>query len=202
MRQVREILRLSLEAGLSTRVVGERVGIGPTDLLTGKMFCASCGGALSAVGRDYLACGAARKRGTCSKTVGIRRSTVETAVIEALRANLMEPDDVREFVKAFTAEWNRVIAEANADRAQDSAKLTTVQRKIDRIVEAITEGYRTPEMKGQLETLNAQKTKLQARLAAPQAPAPSLHPNLAEVYRAKVGALHDELAKSDAAGSD
>ena len=30
MRQVREILRLSLEAGLSTRVVGERVGIGPT----------------------------------------------------------------------------------------------------------------------------------------------------------------------------
>ena len=30
MRQVREILRLSLEPGLSTRVVGERVGIGPT----------------------------------------------------------------------------------------------------------------------------------------------------------------------------
>jgi len=30
MRQVREIVRLSLEAGLSTRVVGEHVGIGPT----------------------------------------------------------------------------------------------------------------------------------------------------------------------------
>ncbi|MGY4412249.1 hypothetical protein ACVWW4_003985 [Bradyrhizobium sp. LB7.1] len=30
MRQVREIVRLSLEAGLSMRVVGERVGIGPT----------------------------------------------------------------------------------------------------------------------------------------------------------------------------
>lgn len=30
MRQVREILRLSLDAGLSTRVVGERVGVGPT----------------------------------------------------------------------------------------------------------------------------------------------------------------------------
>ncbi|WP_342723854.1 helix-turn-helix domain-containing protein [Bradyrhizobium sp. B097] len=30
MRQVREIVRLSLEAGLSTRVVGERVGVGPT----------------------------------------------------------------------------------------------------------------------------------------------------------------------------
>lgn len=30
MRQVREIVRLSLEAGLSTRVVGERLGVGPT----------------------------------------------------------------------------------------------------------------------------------------------------------------------------
>lgn len=30
MPQVREIVRLSLEAGLSTRVVGERVGVGPT----------------------------------------------------------------------------------------------------------------------------------------------------------------------------
>ena len=30
MRQVREILRLSLEAGLSTRVIGKRLGIGPT----------------------------------------------------------------------------------------------------------------------------------------------------------------------------
>ena len=30
MRHVREILRLSLDCGLSTRVVGERVGVGPT----------------------------------------------------------------------------------------------------------------------------------------------------------------------------
>ncbi|MGY3487901.1 transposase-like protein [Bradyrhizobium sp. USDA 4011] len=30
IRQVREIVRLSLEAGLSTRVVGKRVGVGPT----------------------------------------------------------------------------------------------------------------------------------------------------------------------------
>ena len=30
MRHVREILRLSLDAGLSTRVVGERIGVGPT----------------------------------------------------------------------------------------------------------------------------------------------------------------------------
>ena len=32
---------------------------------------------------------------------------------------------------------------------------------------------------------------------ASQAPAPSLHPSLAEVYRAKIAALQGELAKSD-----
>ena len=76
-------------------------------------------------------------------------------------------------------------------------RLTTIQRKIDKIIEAVMDGFRTEEMKQQLEALSQQKAKLQARLSAPQAPAPSLHPNLAEVYRAKVGALHDELAKSD-----
>jgi len=110
---------------------------------------------------------------------------------------LIEPDDVREFVEAFTVEWNRVIAETNADRAQDSAKLATVQRKIDKIIEAVMDGFRTEEMKQQLEVLSQQKAKLQARLAAPQAPAPSLHPNLAEVYRAKIAALQAELAQSD-----
>lgn len=30
----------------------------------------------------------------------------KSAVIDALRANLMDSEDVREFVKEFTAEWN------------------------------------------------------------------------------------------------
>ena len=92
---------------------------------------------------------------------------------------------------------DRVIAETNAGRAHDQNRLTTIQRKIDKIIEAVMDGFRTEEMKQQLEALSQQKAKLQAQLSAPHAPAPSLHPNLAEVYRAKVGALHDELAKSD-----
>jgi hypothetical protein len=152
---------------------------------------------LSAVGRDYLACGAARKRDICSNMASIRRSQLEQLVIDALRANLMEPDDVWEFVDAFTAEWNRLAAEANAERSHDKTRLATIQRKIERIVEAITEGYRTPEMKALLETLNAQKTTLRARMASPVAATPSLHPNLGELYRAKVAALHEELSKSN-----
>ena len=170
-------------------------------LLTGKMFCASCGGALSAVGRDYLACGGARKRGTCSNSASIRRSQLEAAVIEALRANLMDPDDVHDFVKEFTAEWNRLAAESNAGRAHDQSRLSTIQRKIDKIIEAVMDGFRTEEMKQQLEALSQQKAQLQARLSAPAAKAPSIHPNLAELYRDRVSVLQKELAKSNGSNS-
>ena len=104
--------------------------------------------------------------------------------------------DVREFVGAFTAEWNRAAAELNAEHATLSGRLAAVQRKIARIIDAITEGFRTPEMKEQLETLNAQKTALQAKMTAPQVSVPALHPNLAEIYRAKVSSLHEALTDS------
>ena len=35
-------------------------------LLTGLIYCGSCGGRMASVGRDYLACSAARGQGTCS----------------------------------------------------------------------------------------------------------------------------------------
>ena len=170
-------------------------------LLTGKLFCASCGGHLSAVGRDYLACGGARKRGTCGNSASIRRSQLEAAVIDALRANLMAPDDVHDFVKEFTAEWNRLAAESNAGRAHDQTRLAAIQRKIDKLIEAVMDGFRTEEMKQQLETLSQQKAQLQARLSAPAAKAPSIHPNLAELYRERVATLQSELTKSNGSNS-
>ena len=166
-------------------------------LLTGKLFCASCGGQLSAVGRDYLACGGARRRGTCSNSASLRRSVIEQSVIAALRSNLMQPEDVREFVEAFTAEWNQLAAASNAERAHDQTRLTGIQRKIEKIVEAVMEGFKSEEMKQQLDVLSQQKAQLQTRLAAPAANVPSLHPNLAELYRNRVATLHEELTSSN-----
>jgi site-specific DNA recombinase len=102
---------------------------------------------MTSVGKHYLACSAAREQGICPNTTGIKRATLETLVIDALRANLMQPGDVQEFMSAFTVEWNRIAAETGAQQAHDDATLTNVQRKIDRIIDAITEGLRTPDMK-------------------------------------------------------
>jgi site-specific DNA recombinase len=53
--------------------------------LTGKAFCGCCGGIYSAVGRDYLACSAARRQGICANRRGIRRQALEDQILEALR---------------------------------------------------------------------------------------------------------------------
>ncbi len=162
-------------------------------ILTGKVFCASCGGALASVGKDYLACNAARKQGVCDNITGVRRSTLESLVIDALRTNLMQPDDVEEFISAFTMEWNRLSAEAGAQQAHDAAMLNSIQRKIDRIIDAIADGIRTSDMKEKLEVLAAQKAALEVRVTNAKAPVPALHPNLAEVYRTRLEALEQAL---------
>ncbi|MDE1905360.1 MAG: recombinase family protein [Rhodospirillales bacterium] len=165
-------------------------------LLTGKVFCRACGGQLSAIGRDYLACNAARKRGICTNNSSLRRSKLETMVIEALRASVMNPDDIQDFISTFTAEWNRLAAEINAERAQDKTRLATIERKIAKIIEAVMDGFRAEELKQQLETLSREKARLQAKLDAPSVSAPLIHPNLAQLYRSKVAALQNEFTNS------
>jgi hypothetical protein len=43
-------------------------------LLTGLVYCGGCGSRLASVGRDYLACSAARGQGTCTNRKGVRRA--------------------------------------------------------------------------------------------------------------------------------
>ena len=43
-------------------------------LLSGLVHCGGCGSRFGAVGRDYLACSAARGQGTCANRKSVRRS--------------------------------------------------------------------------------------------------------------------------------
>lgn len=42
-------------------------------VLTGKVACGCCGSTMAAVGKDYLACGKARRQGLCDNRDSIRR---------------------------------------------------------------------------------------------------------------------------------
>jgi hypothetical protein len=165
----------------------------PKHLLTGLIKCGCCGSSMASIGKDYLACDAARNTGTCSNRRGIRRQILEHVVLDALKQNLMAPELVREFIKEFHKEVNRQRQCLDLEFDLKRRDLTAVVRKIEGLYDAIADGLRTPGLKGKLEELEARKFALEAELAGAPPPAPRLHPNLADLYREKVERLHEAL---------
>jgi hypothetical protein len=166
-------------------------------LLTGLVFCGDCGSGFAAVGRDYLACSAARGRGTCANRRSIRRYVLENVILDGLKERLMAPDLVAEFIAAFTQEINTVRAAADQTRKRQEQELAGVTRKLDGLIEAIAEGFRAESLQQKLAEFEARRIELEDLLAGP-APAPTrLHPNLAELYQRKVSELEAALADPD-----
>jgi site-specific DNA recombinase len=163
-------------------------------LLTGLLRCGSCGGGFAAVGRDYVACSAARKLGTCDQRKSIKRGVLEEAVLGLLRDRLMQPAAVAEFVSAYTSEVNGQRGAETADRARLVSERAQIARKLEGLYDAISEGLRTPGLKDRLETLEARQAELDATLAAPAPTQVRLHPNLAQTYKKKVTELAVTLA--------
>ncbi len=166
-------------------------------ILTGKVFCATCGGMFGAVGKDYLACTAARRQGTCTNGQSLRRDTLEELILDALKHKLMRPDYVEQFITEFTAEWNRLQATIEANHASLGRELNTITRKLKKLIDAISEGYRSSTLQQELDVLEARRTTLIGQLQNPARAAPRMHPNLAGIYRERVENLHTALASPD-----
>jgi site-specific DNA recombinase len=119
-------------------------------------------------------------------------------VLGGLKAKLMHPDLVKEFVAEYHREINRVAASRDSARQGLAKELATVEREIREIIGAIKSGIRSATMTKELETLENRKEELQRKLAAKPEPPIRLHPNLAEVYRRWVENLREALSREDA----
>ena len=93
-----------------------------------------------------------------------------------------------------------LVAEALDLQARDAAsrsgldrEMVQVERKLDGLIEAVADGLRAPGLQAKLDVLENRRAELTRLLAEAVSPAPRLHPNLAEVYRAKVSALAEAL---------
>ena len=83
-----------------------------------------------AAGKDYIACDHARNQGTCSHKRGVKRHLIEEVVLETLKTNLMQPDLVEEFIRAFHAEVNRLQRERNIGEEATAKELDRVARHV------------------------------------------------------------------------
>jgi site-specific DNA recombinase len=165
----------------------------PKHLLTGLVHCGECGGLMAAIGKDYLACTAARSGAGCSNRTSIRRSRIEEVVLEGLKKQLMEPELVEEFIRAFHEEINLQNSAQELRAVEHQAELARVTKKLKGLYDAIADGLRTPGLKDQLLRLEAHQAELNKLVESAPPPAPRLHPKLAEFYRATVADLHAAL---------
>lgn len=167
----------------------------PKYLFSGLTVCGACGGSYAMYSHGSLACASSRERRTCANRLTIKREEVERRVLTALRDKLMDPQRFARACAAFTRTINRYRREQRAALTGMVRELAAVDRQIQQIVDAIKDGFRTPAMKAELQALEARRVELAQRLE--ERPLPSVHPEMAAAYRAKVAALCAGLEEAD-----
>jgi site-specific DNA recombinase len=166
----------------------------PRFLITGLAKCGGCGSSYVKISANLFGCAAARNRGTCDNRLNIRLDTLEEMVLGGLRERLMAPELFKAFCEEFHREVNRQRADENGAAETKRSELDRVERRIRRIVEVIADDDAPVRaLKEELVTLEARQDALRQELANSTAPAPLIHPNLAEVYRQQVEQLHGAL---------
>jgi hypothetical protein len=172
----------------------------PRYLFSGLMRCGVCGGGFSKISEAHFGCSTARNKGetVCRNRLTIRRDALEATVMDGLRSRLMDPDLFKVFAQEFAAEWNRLQADAESTLGRVRSEHQRVCRQIDRLVDALADGEPAARLTGKLKELDRRRLELERELETVKAPAPRLHPNIAEVYRRKVEELHEALKAEDA----
>ena len=169
----------------------------PKHLFAGLIKCGCCGGGYSMISKDLLGCSTARNKGTCDNRVNIRRDALETSILNGLRKHLMEPELFREFCAEFTREVNRLRIERGADLRGWKDEFERTDRELDKMVDAILQGFPPAKLKDKAEKLEARKAELIELLANADDPPPLLHPNMAQIYQDRIGDLYENLQHDD-----
>ncbi|QGM99542.1 recombinase family protein [Methylocystis parvus] len=163
-------------------------------LLSGLLKCGCCGGGLSMKDRDHgrvrVHCSTMREAGTCSNRKIF--DEIEKAVLAGLQQHLKAPKLLKEFVRTYQGERERLAAEKVRQRGKLENRLAEVQRSLDRMwsdyeAERVPVDVLGPRMK----EAQAQKLALIAELETQPEPEKivSLHPAALRHYEELVGRL-------------
>jgi site-specific DNA recombinase len=166
----------------------------PKHLLAGLVHCSRCGGGYTLISKGLLGCATARNKGTCSNRLNIRRDALEASVLSGLRTHLMAPDLYREFCEEFTRAVNQGLIERRSSIEAWKAELKRIDRDLEKLLQLyLDDAVRIEAVKEKGPRLEARKKELQLLLADAKQPPALLHPNMAEVYRQRIAALHNAM---------
>ena len=193
-----QFIRNNLISTTAKRKNGLNTAHRPVYLFSGLLKCGCCGGSYTLMNKTKYGCASSRNKGTCDNRSLIKRDVVEERVWGGLKTKLLDPAMLAEFVAEYQREWNKLQSATVSDRVKLQNELNEVTRQIANMLEAISNGMFHASMKGKMDTLEARKAELDAKLVEATAEEPIiLHPALAEVYGAKIKALAGSLGDED-----
>lgn len=165
----------------------------PRYLLSGLIKCGACGGGVVNINAHRVGCASARNKGTCDNTRTLKREDVEAVILDGLKGHLMEPDLFAVFCEEYTSHLNRLRMNHNAALHGMEARLAKIDRELEKLVTAICEGIPAAKVKDKMWALENEKADLDAKVAGTSEEPVLIHPNMADVYRKQVTALHEAL---------
>lgn len=159
-------------------------------LFSGLLHCDSCGGSLIIVDRYRYGCARHKDRGpaACANDLKIPRATIEQALLNEIRHELMK----KEHYQAFEAELRRLLTQdSSSDRQAAREAIKQADREIDNILAAIKAGIFTESTRAALESAEQAKKAAQAKLDASSAHnADKLLPMARAIYKRLVDQIN------------
>ena len=146
-------------------------------LLVGFVRCSVCGGPIGTESRahgtngtrqlvPHYACLDNRRRGKaiCANPVALRQEILDRKILGAI-AEVLQPEVLERAVEKALAKLSYARSYHASRRTQVERELEDVQRKLDRLVDALADGsLPADEIKGRLGAEKTRKTALQAEL--------------------------------------
>ncbi|WP_421710377.1 recombinase family protein [Algihabitans sp.] len=165
----------------------------PRALLSGLIFCGSCGGRYVLRGQNRYGCSNHIMNGSCPNSRTIARSVLEDRVLTGLRDRLMAPEVAATAMRAYVEESNRLKREGRAMAGTDRRALVQVDKRIAEIVAVMEAGGYSRALMARLQTLEAEQADLKRRLERATEELPDTLPTMAGLYRRKVEHLAEAL---------
>ncbi|MBN8543664.1 MAG: recombinase family protein [Alphaproteobacteria bacterium] len=157
-------------------------------LLSGLLICGECNGGFTLIAKDKYGCANRRNTGTCSNDFLIGREELEHKILAGIQHKLLEPELLRKFIDEYTLELEKLAASTKQEQAIIRRELTTIDKRLSAVLNAIEQGIVTETTKARLIELETKKNALASQIEE-VAPLPSPDKRLIALYQEKVSEL-------------
>jgi hypothetical protein len=153
-------------------------------------------------GRVRVRCTTAAESGTCPDPQTFYIDTVECRVLSALRSEMQSPAAIAEYVKAYSEERAKLVANWDRQRTSIERRLGEARRTRNRLIDDIVEGRLDSATFGPKATELDQKCKqLEAELKAVPPQPIALHPAVLADYERKLERLQAAIEQGTSEGN-